>query len=92
MGLSWEADQYDTVVTGGLLSGEISSMKIIEPGNSAASYMVWKINGQGPGGEAIVGARMPGRNSGASGCWLRRTSSTIVRTGSSSLSVSSTCC
>jgi len=59
MGLSWETDQYDSVVTSGRMSGEMPSMKIIEPGNSAASYMFWKINGQGPNGEAIVGSRMP---------------------------------
>jgi len=59
MGLSWEADQYDIVVTAGRISGEVPPMRIIEPGNSAASYMVWKINGQGPSGEAIVGVRMP---------------------------------
>jgi len=59
MGLSWEADQFDTVVTNGRMSGQIASMKIIEPGDSAASYVIWKINGQGPAGEAIAGARMP---------------------------------
>jgi hypothetical protein len=59
MGLSWEADQFDAVVTNGRISGEIPTMKIIEPANSAVSYMVWKINGQGPNGEAIVGSRMP---------------------------------
>lgn len=59
MGLSWEADQFDTLVTNARMSGEIPSMKIIEPGNSAASYMIWKINGQGSNGEAIVGSRMP---------------------------------
>jgi hypothetical protein len=59
LGLSWEADQFDTVVTNGRTSSEIPSLKIIEPGNSAASYMVWKINGQGPAGQPIVGLRMP---------------------------------
>jgi len=59
MGLSWEADQYDTIVTNGLLSGEMPTLQIIAPGNSAGSYLIWKINGQGPAGEAIVGSRMP---------------------------------
>ena len=59
MGLSWEADQFDAVVTNGKVSLELPPMKIIEPGNSATSYMVWKIIGQGPAGEAIVGVRMP---------------------------------
>jgi hypothetical protein len=34
-------------------------MPIIDPGNSAGSYIIWKLNGQGPNGEAIVGVRMP---------------------------------
>jgi hypothetical protein len=31
----------------------------IAPGNPDLSYMIWKINGQGPAGEAISGVRMP---------------------------------
>ena len=58
-GLSWEADQYDAIVTNGYLSTEITSMLEINPFNSAASYMIWKINGQGPSGEAISDVRMP---------------------------------
>jgi hypothetical protein len=59
MGLSWEADQYDAVVSQARPSGEIAGMPIIDPGNSAGSYIIWKLNGQGPNGEAIVGVRMP---------------------------------
>jgi len=59
MGLSLETDQYDAIVTNGRMSGEVPTMKIIEQGDSTLSYMVWKINGQGPNGEDIVGSRMP---------------------------------
>ena len=59
MGLSWEADQYDEVVTSGRASIGMPTLKLIEPGSSATSYMAWKINGQGPGGEDIVDKRMP---------------------------------
>jgi mono/diheme cytochrome c family protein len=59
MGLSWESDQYDPIVTDGRMSLEMPALKIIEPNDSAASYVTWKINGQGPNGEAIVGVRMP---------------------------------
>ena len=31
MGLSWEADQYEAIVTNGRMSGEIPSMLIVEP-------------------------------------------------------------
>jgi hypothetical protein len=58
-GLSWEADQYDVVVTNRRMSGEISTMAIVESGDPDASYMYWKINGQGPNGEPIQGVRMP---------------------------------
>ena len=59
LGLSWEADRFDAVVTNGRNSSEIPALKIIAPGDSAASYMVWKINGQGPAGQPIQGVRMP---------------------------------
>jgi hypothetical protein len=58
-GLSWEADQFDAVVTDARMSTWEPDMRIIEPGNSAASYLYWKINGAGPNGEAIQGVRMP---------------------------------
>jgi len=37
-------------------------MKEIESGNPAASYVIWKVEGAGPGGELIVPARMPLNN------------------------------
>jgi hypothetical protein len=58
-GLSWEVDQYATIVTNARLSTEISSMREVQPNNPDASYMIWKLRGQGPAGEAIVGVRMP---------------------------------
>ncbi|MDH3715367.1 MAG: hypothetical protein OET44_16145 [Gammaproteobacteria bacterium] len=61
MGLSWEADQYDAVVTNGRVGnagGSVAGVPIIVPGNSAGSAMIWKLNGQGPNGEG-VGLRMP---------------------------------
>ena len=58
-GLSWEVDQYDTVVTQSRLSTEINSMLEVDPTSPDTSYMIWKLRGQGPGGEAIVGVRMP---------------------------------
>jgi hypothetical protein len=58
-GLSWEVDQYDTIVTNGRLSTEIPTMREVQPGNPDTSYIVWKLRGQGPAGQAIVGLRMP---------------------------------
>ena len=52
-GLSWEADQYDTIVTNGYMSTEITSMLEIAPGNSADSYLIWKLQGAGPNGEEL---------------------------------------
>jgi len=52
-GLSWEADQYDTIVTNGYMSTEITSMLEIAPGNSADSYLIWKLQGVGPNGEQL---------------------------------------
>jgi hypothetical protein len=31
----------------------------VNPGNPDLSYLIWKINGEGPAGESIVGVRMP---------------------------------
>ena len=56
-GISWEVDQYDAVVTQGHVA--TTGMLEVSPGDPATSYMIWKINGQGPNGEAISGARMP---------------------------------
>ena len=58
-GLSWEPDQYSRLITGGRMSTQMPNLREIEPGNPDASYMMWKLRGRGPDGQAIVGARMP---------------------------------
>jgi hypothetical protein len=58
-GLSWEVGQYATIVTNGRMSTEISTLREVQPSNPDTSYMMWKLNGHGPAGQAIVGARMP---------------------------------
>lgn len=58
-GLSWEVGQYDTIVTNRHMSTEIPTMQEVQPGNPDASYMIWKLHGQGPAGQAIGGVRMP---------------------------------
>lgn len=58
-GLSWEVGQYEAIVTNGRLSTEIATMLEVNPSNPDASYLMWKLRGQGPAGEPIVGVRMP---------------------------------
>lgn len=58
-GLSWEVDQYDTIITQSLLSTENSTMLEVNPTSPDTSYMMWKLRGEGPAGEAIEGVRMP---------------------------------
>jgi hypothetical protein len=59
VGLSWEVTQYDAIVTNKHMSTEIPTMQEVQPGNPDASYMIWKLRGQGPAGQAIGGVRMP---------------------------------
>jgi hypothetical protein len=40
-------------------SVEIPSLKEIARGDPAASYVIWKVEGQGPSGQRIDGGRMP---------------------------------
>ena len=54
-GLSWEVDQYDTLITNQYFSTEISSMLEVDPGSPDTSYMFWKITGN----SGISGVRMP---------------------------------
>lgn len=58
-GLSWEVNQYDAIVTSGRLSTEINTLREVKPLDPDASYMVWKLRGQGPAAQPIVGVRMP---------------------------------
>ncbi|MFZ2651033.1 MAG: hypothetical protein WA210_13105 [Burkholderiaceae bacterium] len=61
-GLSWELDRYNEIVTAGRMSSQIPGLREVEPGNPDASYMMWKIRGRGPAGQAIAGVRMPATN------------------------------
>ncbi|MDH5210268.1 MAG: hypothetical protein OEW96_01145, partial [Betaproteobacteria bacterium] len=58
-GLSWEVGQYDAIVTNGRLSTEITTLREVNPNNPDVSYLMWKLRGQGPSGQPIVGVRMP---------------------------------
>ncbi|UCB54577.1 MAG: hypothetical protein JSW45_11630 [Thiotrichales bacterium] len=62
VGLSFEADQYDTLVTDGRMVGAsmaaIFPILLVDPGNSTGSFMIWKLNGLSPNNEP-VGIRMP---------------------------------
>ena len=46
----------------GRASGGMPAMKVIESGNAAASYVIWKVEGAGPNAEPIVGGQMPPSN------------------------------
>jgi hypothetical protein len=59
MGLSWEVGQYDAIVTNRRPSSEIPTLLEVNASNPDASYVMWKLRGQGPNGEPIVGVRMP---------------------------------
>jgi hypothetical protein len=58
LGVNWssESDSCDNV---GRTSAEMPTLVVIESGNPAGSYVIWKVEGAGPNGEAIVGAQMP---------------------------------
>jgi hypothetical protein len=58
-GLSWEVGNYAAIVTNKHMSTEITTMQEVNPNNPDLSYMVWKLRGQGPAGQAIQGVRMP---------------------------------
>ncbi len=61
MGVSWSSTA-DTCSNIGRPSGEIATLMEIESGNPGASYVVWKLEGAGPNGEAIVDDPMPLNN------------------------------
>lgn len=58
LGLIWSSET-NTCGNVGRVSAEVGSMREIESGNAAGSYVIWKVQGAGPGNEAIVGGRMP---------------------------------
>lgn len=58
LGVNWSSGS-DTCSNIGRSSGEIPSMMEIKSGDPDGSYVIWKLEGIGPGGETIVGAQMP---------------------------------
>lgn len=56
------SSETNTCANVGRASAEIPTLKEIESGNPAASYLIWKVEGAGPAGEPIVGGRMPLNN------------------------------
>ncbi len=61
LGVDWSSAAR-TCANLGRSSGEIPSMMEIASANPDGSYVVWKIQGQGPNGESIVGEQMPAQN------------------------------
>ncbi len=61
LGVNWstETDTCDNI---GRVSGELGPMLEVDSGRPDESYLVWKLEGAGPNGEAIVGAQMPLNN------------------------------
>ena len=58
LGVNWSSAS-DSCANVGRTSGEMPPLAVIESANPAGSYVIWKVEGAGPNGEAIVGARMP---------------------------------
>jgi len=58
LGVNWSSST-DSCSNIGRASGEFPMMDEIVSGDAAASYVIWKVDGAGPNGEAIVGAQMP---------------------------------
>lgn len=58
MGVDWSSEPASCANVG-RSSGEMPTLLEVESGNADASYVIWKIEGAGPAGEAIVGAQMP---------------------------------
>ncbi len=58
LGVNWSSES-DSCANIGRTSGEMPTLVVIESANPPGSYVIWKVEGAGPNGEAIVGARMP---------------------------------
>lgn len=58
LGVNWSSES-DSCANVGRTSGEMPPLVVIESGNPGGSYAIWKVEGAGPNGEAIVGAQMP---------------------------------
>jgi hypothetical protein len=61
LGVNWSTDA-NTCSNVGRVSGEMPNLSEITRGDPATSYVIWKLEGQGPNGEAIGGVRMPASN------------------------------
>ena len=58
IGVDWSTEQ-NTCSNVGRTSGEEPSLMEIDSGNPECSHLIWKLEGQGPNGEGIVGGLMP---------------------------------
>lgn len=58
LGVDWSSES-SSCSNVGRTSGEIPTMLVVDSGNPDGSYVIWKLEGAGPNGEPIVGARMP---------------------------------
>ena len=58
MGVDWSTEA-NTCSNVGRTSGEDSSLMEIDSGNPECSHVIWKLEGQGPNGETIIGGQMP---------------------------------
>jgi hypothetical protein len=61
LGVNWSSES-DTCANVGNASGEINSLMEIDSGRPDQSYVIWKVQGAGPNGEAIVAELMPLNN------------------------------
>ena len=58
LGVDWDSEQ-NTCSNVGRASAEDPSLMEIDSGNPECSHVIWKLEGQGPNGEPIIGAQMP---------------------------------
>ena len=61
LGVNWSSES-DTCSNVGNASGENPSLMEVDSGRPDQSYVIWKVQGAGPNGEAIVAAQMPLNN------------------------------
>jgi hypothetical protein len=61
LGVNWSSES-NTCSNVGNASGENNSLMEVDSGRPDQSYVIWKVQGAGPNGEAIVAAQMPLNN------------------------------
>ena len=61
LGVNWSSEA-DTCANVGRPSVENGSLMEVDSGRPDQSYVIWKVEGAGPNGEAIVPVRMPAQN------------------------------